>query len=68
MNFRESLISSPETAPAQDVIASRHTDSDSLSSSNLETQAHSLKMSLNDDHKDCESILSSTARLSTSDG
>ena len=56
---------SAETAPIQDIIVSR--DSDSLSSSNCIAQADSLKMTL-DDRTDRDSMMSSVARLSGSEG
>lgn len=57
---------SAETAPVQDIIVSR--DSDSLSSSNCIAQADSLKMTL-DDRTDLDSMLvSSPVRLSGSEG
>ncbi|XP_070500560.1 piezo-type mechanosensitive ion channel component isoform X4 [Chironomus tepperi] len=56
---------SAETAPVQDIIISR--DSDSLSSSNCIAQADSLKMTL-DDRTDRDSMISSVARLSGSEG
>lgn len=68
--FRDSPAgsgSTAETAPVQDVVVSRNSDSDSLSSSNCIAQADSLKMAL-EDRTDREESIISSARFSASEG